>query len=429
MWKIEPPLENRNGTLYFDGCNVVELANEYGTPLYVMSENRIRENYRRLSNAFKKHYSNFKLYYAVKANNNLSILNILRQEGSGADCSAPSEIFLALKAGFKKENLLYTGNYNTLEELKYAAETGVTINLDDVTLIEKLAKVAKPSSVAGICFRFNPGIGRSGMEKLVFAGPDAKFGILENKIIHAYSKAKELGFKNFGIHMMTGSNVREAEYFPQVAEILFNIADKISREVGIEFSFINIGGGFGVPYKPGEEDLDIEKVGKTVTDKFKEKFGENGPMLLIEPGRYIVCDAGILLAKVHHIKRSGKTIVGTDAGMNTLLRPALYGSYHEIFVANKLNEEKKEIVTVVGQVCENTDHLARDRSELPVITEGDVLAVLNAGAYGFAMSSQYNSRPRAAEVLVNNGKSYLIRKREDFKDLIGKQEVPQHLLH
>jgi len=429
MWKIEGPLENRNGSLYFDSCSVEELAREYGTPLYVMSENRLRDNYLRLNNAFKKHYDNFKLYYAVKANNNLSVLSILRQEGAGADCSAPSEISLALKAGFRKEDIIYTGNYNTVEELRYAAENGVMINLDDVPLLEKLASLCIPAELPGICFRFNPGMGKGGMEKLVFGGPDAKFGIVEEKIIPAYRRAKELGFRNFGIHMMTGSNVLDANYFPQVADMLFVLCDRISREVGIEFSFVNIGGGFGVPYKPGEPDLDIDAVAKMVTDRFKQRITEKGMQsrLLIEPGRYIACDAGILLASVHHIKTTGKKIVGTDAGMNTLLRPAIYGSYHQIYIANKLNEQRKENVTVVGQVCENTDHLARDR-ELPIVQEGDVLAVLNAGAYGFAMSSQYNSRPRPAEVLVCNGNSELIREKENFEDLVGRQTVPKRLL-
>ncbi len=429
MWRVEPPLENKEGELFIDGCSAGQLAQEYGTPVYVMSERRIRENYRRLNNAFRRYYDNFKLYYAVKANNNLSVLNILRQEGNGADCSAPSEIQLALKSGFKNEDLLYTGNYNTLEELKFAVENRVVINLDDAPLVEKLARVANPTDVAGICFRFNPGIGKGGAEKLIFAGPDAKFGVLENKIVNAYRRAKQLGFKNYGIHMMTGSNVLDVEYFPQVAEMLFNVAARITKEVGIEFSFINIGGGFGVPYSPGENELDVETVAKLVTAKFKEKITDTGarPMLLIEPGRYIVCDAGVLLTRVHHVKKAGtKTIVGTDAGMNTLLRPAIYNAYHEILLANRLNEAKRETVTIVGQVCENTDHLARDR-EMPVIKEGDLLAVLNAGAYGFAMSSQYNSRPRCGEVLVNKGQSFLIREREGLEDLIGRQTVPQHL--
>ena len=426
---MQPTLENRNGTLYFDGCNVNELAQQYGTPLYVMSETQLRNNYRKLNNAFSKHYSNFKLYYAVKANNNLSVLNILRQEGSGADCSAPTEIELALRAGFSPENMLYTGNYNTLEELRLASEKKVVINLDEISLIDKLASVCKPADLRGVCFRFNPGMGAGGQEKLIFAGPDAKFGVTEDKIVEAYRRAKALGFRTFGIHMMTGSNVLNPDYFPKVADLLFATAERISREVGIEFSFVNIGGGFGVPYRPSESELDVETVAKNVTDLFKTRIAERGnnTRLLIEPGRFIACNAGVLLARVHHIKRNiAKTFIGTDAGMNTLLRPAMYGAYHEILLANNLNEAQRETVTVTGQVCENSDHLARDR-EMSKIAEGDLLAVLNAGAYGFAMSSQYNSRPRCAEVLVNSGKSFLIRQRENIDDLIGKQNVPQHL--
>ncbi|MFH0713118.1 MAG: diaminopimelate decarboxylase [Candidatus Micrarchaeota archaeon] len=428
MFKTENSLENRNGTLYFDECNTVELAEKYGTPLYVMSETQLRSNYRRLRDAFVKHYKNFKLYYAVKANNNLSVLNILRQEGSGADCSAPAEIQLALRAGFNAADLLYTGNYNTLEELRFAAEQNVVINLDDATLVEKLAKVCNPAKLRGICFRFNPGIGDSGAEKLILAGPDSKFGITEDKIFNAYRRAKELGFRNFGIHMMTGSNVLKPEYFPKVAEKLFATAERISREVGIEFSFVNIGGGFGVPYRPNENELDIDKVAELVTGKFKEQIAERGhnTKLLIEPGRYIACTAGVLLTRVHHVKRAGKTFIGTDAGMNTLLRPAMYNAYHEILLANRLDEKQKEVVTVTGQVCENTDHICRDRA-MPSMQEGDLLAVLNAGAYGFSMSSQYNSRPRCAEVLVTKGEHALIRQRETLEDLIGKQTIPTQL--
>ncbi|MBI3588080.1 diaminopimelate decarboxylase [Candidatus Micrarchaeota archaeon] len=430
MLAIEGQLENRGGTLFIDGCSSMEIAGKFGTPVYVMSESRMRENYRRLKDAFARHYSNFRAYYAVKANNNLSVLSVLRSEGAGADCSAPSEIALALKAGFSRKDLLYTGNYNSLEELKFAGENGVTVNLDDAPLLEKLAKVAKPSDIAGICFRFNPGLGRGGMEKLVFAGPEVKFGISEDRILGAYARAKELGYCNFGIHMMTGSNVLDAGYFPQVAEMLFRTAAKISREVGIEFGFINIGGGFGVPYRPGEVELDVGRVGREVTEKFKEHIGDGAsarPQLLVEPGRYFVCDAGVLLARVHHVKNSGKRFIGTDAGMNTLLRPAMYGAYHVVLVANNLNAPVEGTASVVGQICENTDHIARDRP-LPAVHDGDLIAVLNAGAYGFGMSSQYNSRPRCAEVMVNGGQADLIRERENVGDLIGRQSVPDRLL-
>ncbi|MBI5228613.1 diaminopimelate decarboxylase [Candidatus Micrarchaeota archaeon] len=431
MWKIEKPLENRDGLLFMGGISCTELAEKYGTPLYATDETRIRENYGRMVSAFSKHYKKFRLYYAIKANNNLAILNILRQEGSGADCSCPAELFLAKKAGFKTDDLLYTGNYNSDGEFKYACEMSVKINLDDWTYIDRLVKFASPPNIPPvICFRFNPGVGKSDFG-LVFSGPDAKFGITADKIVEAYRKAKEHGFKRFGIHMMTGSCVRDPAYFEQVAGMLFDIAGRISEGLGISFDFVNIGGGFGVPYKLGENDLDIEETGKRVATKFKEKIEEKNmgePYLFIEPGRFIVCDSTILLTRVHAIKKTAeKKFVGVDAGMNTLLRPALYNAYHQMFVANKLSEIRTETVNVVGPICENTDQLAKDR-ELPIIEEGDVIAILNAGAYGFSMSSQYNTRPRAAEVLVNNGKSEVIRERESFGDLISKVRVPERLL-
>ncbi|MEM2838758.1 MAG: diaminopimelate decarboxylase [Thermoplasmata archaeon] len=426
MWKIEPPLENRNGTLYLGGINLMSIAEKYGTPVYVTDEQRIRNNYRRLRNAFAKRWKRFKLFYAVKANNNISILKILRQEGAGADCSCVPELQLASFAKFRVEDMLYTGNYNSNEELQFASQMGVAINLDDIGLLDKLARFGMPET---ICFRINPGFGKGGHDALVFAGKDVKFGISEAAAKKAYAKAKKLGAKKFGIHMMAGSSVLDDEYFGQVTDRLFKISRSISKSAKIEFDFVNIGGGFGVPYRPGEKDLDIEKIAKDVTDRFKEEFEDAGnpPYLYAEPGRYLVCDSTVLLSRVHHVKLSDRKFVGIDAGMNTLLRPALYGSYHQMYVVNKLNERRKETVNIVGQICENTDFLARDRT-MPPIEEGDVIAILNAGAYGYSMSSNYNTRPRAAEVLIHDGEDFLIREREDITDILDRQRVPGRLL-
>jgi len=426
MWKIEPPLENIGGNLHFGGADLEDIAERYGTPVYVTDEARIRRNYRTLRNAFLRRWKRFRLYYAVKANNNIAILNILRQEGAGADCSCVTELQLAALAKFKSADMLYTGNYNSDAELSYASGLGITINLDDITILERLAKFGVPES---ICFRINPGFGKGGAEKLVFAGPDAKFGITEDVAIKAYAKAKKLGAERFGIHMMAGSNALETAYFGQVTDRLFQIASSISKKAGIEFDFVNIGGGFGVPYKPGEKDLDIERVAQEVTDRFKKRFEGSGniPYLYAEPGRYVVCDSTVLLSRVHSIKRASKTFVGIDAGMNTLLRPALYGAYHQMYVVGNLNSRKKEKVNVVGQICENTDILAKDR-ELPPIVIGDLIAILNTGAYGYSMSSNYNTRPRAAEVLVVNGKDCPIREREDITDLLHRQIIPGRLM-
>jgi len=426
MWKIEPPLYNRQGNLHLGKSDLVELADRYGTPLFVTEENRIRDNYRRLNDAFTRRWNKFRLYYAVKANNNLAILNILRQEGSGADCSCIPELQLANLANFRIEDMLYTGNYNSDEELNFAAQLGVPVNLDDIDILDRLAKFGLPET---ICFRINPGFGKGGFDKLVFAGPDAKFGITSEVAERAYARAKKLGAKRFGIHMMAGSSVLDVEYFGQVTDRLFEIAAGISEKAGIEFDFVNIGGGFGVPYRPPEPDLDIVRVAAEVTDRFKQRFEGAGsvPYLYAEPGRYLLCDSTVLLGRVHAVKFTGKKFVGTDAGMNILLRPALYGAYHQMYVANRMNARRKEKVNIVGQVCENSDILAKDR-ELPVTEEGDVIAILNAGAYGYSMSSNYNTRPRAAELLVRDGEEFLIREREDLTDILDRQRLPGRLL-
>ncbi|MFQ5405723.1 MAG: diaminopimelate decarboxylase [Candidatus Micrarchaeia archaeon] len=425
MWKIENPLENRNGKLVIGGVPCIELAEKYDTPVFVTDENRIRENFKRLKNAFEKRYSKFKVHYAIKANNNLSVLRILQSEGCGADASCTGEIMLTKQAGFSPQETLYTGNYNSNQELACACKAGVIVNLDDESILPRLVKQGKPEVLS---FRINPGIGKGGFG-LVLGGKDSKFGIPEQRAAKAYSLAKKEGFKRFGIHMMTGSNILDAEYFGKITGKLLDIAGKIKKETAIDFEFVDIGGGFGVPYQPQEAKLDIERVAEEVTKKFKEKTTEHSlgqPRLLVEPGRYLVCDSTILLTKVHSTKQSQNKYVGIDAGMNTLLRPALYNAYHHILAANKLNQEEKETVNVCGQVCENTDILAKNR-ELPKLETGDLLALLNAGAYGFSMSSQYNSRPRGAEVLVKNAESFLIRKRETDQDLLLHQQVPEHL--
>ena len=426
MERLSGAFSNRDGVLYVEGVSSLQIARELGTPTYVTSEARIRANYRRLFKAFSS-LKKFRLYYAVKANSNLALLSILRQEGAYADCSSPAEIYEATLAGFSPDKLLYTGNYITAEELQYALEAGVTVNLDDAAMVRRIP----PSSVPEIiCLRINPGIGRGGREGLVFAGPDAKFGSSEEVAVEGLKEAKRIGIRRFGIHMMTGSNVLEPSYFPRITGLLMDIAGRMASKVGLEYEFVNIGGGFGVPYAPGEVELPIEQVAKDVVSVFKSKvdqYGLGDPVLAAEPGRFLVADSTILLSKVCHIKTETKVFVGIDAGMNTLVRPALYKAYHEVLAAGKLNAPKELTANVCGQICENTDILAKDRS-LPRLEEGDILAILNAGAYGFSMSSQYNNRPRAAEALVSGERLELIRRREDISDLLRGQYVPPRLL-
>lgn len=424
---LSDTFSNSSGELYIEGVSAKKISEEFGTPIYVTSEKRIRNNFRRLYKEFSNG-TNFRLYYAVKANSNLAILSILRSEGAWADCSCPAEIYEASLAGFPEDKMLYTGNYNSREELEFALKSGVTINFDDGSIIDKIPTGAVPEAV---CFRINPGIGKGGKEGLVFAGPDSKFGSPEDVARYGYKRAKEMGVKRFGIHMMTGSNVLDPRYFPQITEILMNIAGRIARELQIEFEFVNIGGGFGIPYRPDELPLPIDEVAKSVVDVFKAKSEEykmNNPELAVEPGRYLVGDSSVLLARVCHIKTRDKIFVGLDAGMNTLLRPALYGAYHPILVANNLDSKEEVAVNICGQVCENTDMIAKDRL-LPSVKEGDLLAIFNAGAYGFSMASQYNNRPRPSEVLISGNQAELIRRRETMSDLISTQLIPPRLLH
>ena len=410
------------------GRDVLDLASAYGTPLYATDEQRIRQNCRRLKTAFERGYHKFKLNYAVKANNNLAILKIVRQEGVGADCSCIEELTLAALAGFRGDDLLYSGNYNTDYELSQGIISGAAVNLDDGALLPRLLKHGTPEILS---FRVNPGMGEGEYPGLVFGGENTKFGVEESRIVEAYARAKESGIKRFGIHMMTGSNVSNVNYFESVARKLFEITETIADKTGITVEFVDIGGGFGVPYRPEEHALDIDTIGGRVGSIFtqyveKGRIGE--PYLMIEPGRFIVSDSTVLLGRIHHIKNTGnRTFVGTDIGMNTILRPALYGAYHHIYVANRPFAEPERAVTVTGQVCENTDVLAKDR-KLPHAEVGDVIVVMNAGAYGYAMSSQYNTRPRPAEVLVNEGQADIIRERETINDFIFRQRIPMRLL-
>jgi diaminopimelate decarboxylase len=422
MWKIETPLKNLNGKLFFANVSTSKLASKFGTPVFVTDSERIIYNYERLYSAFSSHYDKFKINYAVKANNNLSILKLFNYLGSGVDCSCPEEIFLAKKMGFSSKDILYTGNYNSNDQLSYALKQKTIINIDSSSILPRLLKLGTPNFIS---LRINPGIGGGSHSGLVFGGKHTKFGMSRKDAIHAYNLAKKSGVKQFGIHMMTGSSILDSSYFKKATNKLIDIAVEIVEECKISIDFINIGGGFGIPYKPPEKSLDIKKVGSDIGKIFNGKKSSkilNNPWLFVEPGRYLVADSTILLTNVHSIKSGPEKYVGIDAGMNTLLRPALYDAYHHIVNASRLNSRNKEIVNICGQICENTDILAKNR-KLGNIKEGDLLAILNVGAYGFSMSSQYNTRPRAAEVMISKKNCKIIRQRETINDLINGQKV------
>jgi diaminopimelate decarboxylase len=424
---LREPLENRNGELYVDGVSARELAETFDTPLYVTSEKRIRENYNRLHNALISNYPKVRVYYAAKANSNLSVLKILEIEGSYLDAVSPGEVSIALKAGFSPERILFTGTSVRNDELKFLVGSEVSVNVDSLSQLDRLLSMAVPSLVS---MRVNPEIGAGHHAHVITAGRESKFGVWEEDALGAYAKAKKVGVERFGIHMHVGSGVLDAKPFVLALEKLLSTAKRVHEQVGVEFEFIDMGGGLGVPYRPEDKELDLTLFAGTVLALFKRRIDEYGlgkPFFCVEPGRYLVSDAGVLLSAVNTVKITPfKKFVGVDAGFNTLVRPTMYGSYHHMLVGNKLGFPEEETYDVVGPICESGDVLARDR-RLPKIEEGDLLAVLNAGAYGFAMSSQYNARPRAAEVLVKNGKCALIRERESLEDLLSGQQVAEWL--
>ena len=426
-------LSERRGKIFVEKISAESLARKFGTPIYIYSENRVRENARRVKSALAKFIphlptgqAGFELFYAVKANNNLSVLSILRDENLGADAAGPFEIELAKKAGFPREKILYSGVFHSDEELKFGLKSKIAVNVDSLSAATRLLKFGKPPLFS---MRVNPGIAGGAIKKLVFAGPDAKFGENLANTIVAFRLAKKAGVRKFGLHMMTGSCVLDAEYFGAATEKLLKFAGEIRKKVGIEFEFIDIGGGLGIPYRANEKILDIEKAIAKTAEIFSAgvaKFKLGNPKLMLEPGRFLVGDAGIILTRVGTVKKAAKTFVGVDAGMQTLLRPALYDAWHEIIVDGKLGRQNSTKVSVVGPICENTDQLARDRL-LPRITEHDLLAILDVGAYGFGMASNYNTRARPAEILVSGNRAEIIRKHDGLAEIVGAQKIPNRL--
>lgn len=395
------------------------MADAYGTPLYIYDKKKIESNYTNLRDTFRKYYENADIHYSVKANSNIHILKLFNQAGSGADCSSPFELLLAEKAGFDHKRLLYTGNYESIRDFDIIKGRDIKINLDDINSFRRLISVFKPERIS---FRINPGIGRGGFEGIVTAGSDAKFGVPYEQAYDAYKLAKESGVKRFGIHMMTGSNNLEPYYFAEIVDKLLTIIGKQLQKLDIVPEYIDIGGGLGIPYEDYEEELDIEKAAALVAETFSErceKFGFEEPKLILEPGRYLVANSGYLVTKVTGIKKSYKTFIGLDAGMNTLLRPALYGAQHRAYVYGK--EDDKEFVNLCGQICENSDIFAKHYL-LPKAERGDYVIFRDAGAYGYVMASNYNNRPRPAEIMVDGDKHSQIRRRETFDDFLRLYE-------
>ncbi len=411
---LPEPFGRDSAGLAVDGRPLAELAERFGTPLYVTAGARIRASARRVRAAFAPVWPGYQLLYAVKANNNPAVVRILREEGCGADCSSPDEIRIARRAGVPRDRMLYTAAYPSEAELAFAVDSGVAVNLDDPGLLPRLLRLGRPRALS---FRLNPGPTAAGREGLRFSGRRSKFGSPLERALEGYRAARRAGIDRFGAHTMPGSNVLAPGHFAFVGRFLGGAARRIEAATSVPIEFVDAGGGFGVPYAPGERPLDVGSVARLLSEGFRSvRPGPPRPTLMNELGRYLVCDSTVLLTRATHVKGTSPTWVGVDAGMHTLLRPALYGAYHEIYPVAPRGGARRE-VNLVGPVCEDTDVVARAR-RLPPLREGDLLAIGNAGAYGFSMASQYNTRPRPAEVLVEGGAARLIRRRETIDDLL-----------
>ncbi len=389
-----------------------EISRHFGTPFHIYDEAGIRETGAQLRRAFAG-IEGFREYYAVKALPNPRILEIMRDMGFGFDCSSLTELMLARQVGGRGENIMFTSNNTSRHEFLAAAEDGGCIlNLDDITLIDKV-----PDMPELICFRYNPGPRRSGNE--IIGNPtEAKYGVSHDQIIDAYRQAKARGAKRFGLHSMLASNELHYSYMVQTAAMLLELAEDISRELGITFEFINIGGGLGIPYRPDQHPLDLTAMGEEITLLFQQFKTRQGymPALLMESGRFMTGPHGALVVKAINRKQIYRTYIGVDACMSALMRPALYGAYHHIEVPNKNGSEAVETVDVVGSLCENNDKFAIQR-QLPVIDNGDLLVIHDCGAHGQAMGFNYNGKLRPKELLFKaDGSIELIRREETPAD-------------
>jgi diaminopimelate decarboxylase len=414
--------QNEDGHMYIGGVAAEEIAKKFGTPVYVTDEDAIRDNYRSIYGAFSKRMPT-RIHYACKANTNLAILRILEQEGSCIDAVSIGEVEACQRAGYSPQRILYTGVNVSSKELEEVSWRGVTINIDSLSELERLAKISTDTPIS---FRVNPEVGAGHHQHVVTGAKSTKFGIPKAQILEAYSRALSLGFAPVGLHAHIGAGVQDVKPFVEVTEVLVSIAQFIEGELGLRLDFLDIGGGIGIPYRPDDHPMDVDLLAEEVTKRVKD--GTSVRQIAVEPGRYIVADTTVLLASVNDVKETpGRRFVGTDAGFNTLIRPSFYGSYHHVVVANKFGRPGELVYDVVGPICESGDFLAKDRM-LPAVEEGDLMAVYDAGAYGFTMSSQYNMRPKCAEVLVHRGKASIIREAETIDDLLKRERVPSRLM-
>lgn len=400
-------------TNFFGNNDPFDLVNEYGSPLYVYNEEILRARCKEMKNLVT--YPNFVPHFSIKANTNIHLLKIIKEEGLHADVMSPGEIYLALESGFTSDELFFIPNNATAEDLNYAIQYGITVSVDSLSQLRLYGTLNPGGKVA---IRFNSGVGAGHHEKVVTAGKKTKFGVNPEAIEEVKAILSEYDLQLIGINQHIGSLFMDYEPYIQSIASILNIAKSFDN-----LEFIDLGGGFGIPYhkQDGEERLDLARLGEKLDEILHDFANAYGTPIQfqIEPGRYIVCESGIVLGEVTSIKENaGIYYLGTNIGFNVLQRPIMYDSHHDIEIYSKNQITSHTPFTVVGNICESGDILAKNRL-LPQATEGDLIGIMDAGAYGFCMSSSYNQRPRCAELLITpTQEPKLIRRRETFKDLI-----------
>ncbi len=417
-----------------DSSQLKKIAEEHGTPVYVYSEELLIKNYRTFYSAFSKRYSKVKILYAYKANASLALCAILKKEGAGADVVSGGELLTAQKIGLAGRDIIYTNNSKTKEEIAQALDADAVINADSVPDLLKIQKTAEEKKkTAKISFRINPGVNPKTNAKIATGLKESKFGIhIEGDAAYtAYKTANGLdNIKITGVQTHIGSQIKEAAPFTEACEKIMEFALRLKKDLNLKLEYIDLGGGLGIPYQ--EEKIikpdDLASAIVPVVEKWNKQLNYE-PALWLEPGRYLVANTGMLLTTVQTVKETPyKKFINTDAGFNTLIRPAMYDAYHRIENIGREKEEKTEKYDIAGNICESGDLFAKDRL-MPKTMPGDILALMDAGAYGYSMASRYNARLLPAEVLIrSNGKYELIREREKLEDQYKYQKIPKDLL-
>lgn len=392
--------------------SLADVATQFGTPFHIYDEVGIRETGQLLKSAFAG-VPGFREYYAVKALPNPAILRIMQSLGFGYDCSSVAELQLARQAGGRGDDIMFTSNNTAAHEFEAAlADGGCILNLDDISLIAKVARMPEL-----VCFRYNPGAARSG-NVIIGAPQEAKYGVAHEQITAAFEQARARGAQRFGLHTMLASNERNADYMVQTVRMLLALIAQIGKQLGIRFEFINIGGGLGIPYRPEDEAFDVAKLGResgALLAEFRQAHGWQ-PRLYMESGRYVTGPHGVLVTRVINHKSIYREYVGVDACMSALMRPGMYGAYHHIDVLGKAPGTQDPVVDVVGSLCENNDKFAVQR-RLPATQDGDLVIIHDTGAHGHAMGFNYNGRLRPQELLLReDGRVERIRRAETLQD-------------